>query len=487
MSDADPADADSVQERAARSVVAVGVRTVVIRAIGFAGALILAPLLGPSNYGVIALGLTVIVFGKFLADGGLVPGFIRREEAPTHHELEGIMALQLAVAMVLTLAAAAIAAPRGEGGVAILVMTSSLLIDAWRVPTVVDAERRLSYGRLVRAEVLEVVVYNVFAVGLVLAGFGVMGGGIATVLKSVSGTAMIVAGGHVGLIAPVPRVRVLLPTARFGLFFQLAWLSTLARDQGLNVLLVALSGTSALGAWALARRLLAIVELLFQSAWRVALPGMARLIEAGVAPRGLLARSLSVAATSIGFPVVLLVGTDPALVPALFGDDWTGTQDALPWVCAGFMLAIPLGTALTSLLWATDEARKVFVMGVPSVVATLAVAAVLIPSLGAEAAGIGMFAGALVYLAGSAWFARDVFGREAFSALAPPSIAAGLASAAGWLVAGLPQDDWLGALAGGTVALALYVLMLLAVDRSALFRLFRIIGRALAPATASLR
>ncbi len=72
---------------------------------------------------------------------------------------------------------------------------------------------------------------------------------------------------------------------RFGLFFQGAWLGTILRDQGLNVLVASIAGTAALGAWALAQRLLVVLNVLFESAWRVALPGFARLTEAGESPR----------------------------------------------------------------------------------------------------------------------------------------------------------------------------------------------------------
>src|SRR3954453_3559481 len=110
---------DEVRANAAHSLVIVGLRSVAIRGLGLLGTLVIAPLLGPSGYGVLALGVTLLVFGKFLTDGGLVPGLIRRAEPPDEDELRAVVGIQLAVTTSLTAITAGVGTPHGGGGLAV--------------------------------------------------------------------------------------------------------------------------------------------------------------------------------------------------------------------------------------------------------------------------------------------------------------------------------------------------------------------------------
>lgn len=473
-----------LRHRAARGLVTVGLRTVLIRAMSFVGVIVIAPLLGPSNYGVVAIGLIITVVGKFFADGGLNPGFIGRKERPSEDELQALSAFQLLVTSTMALGVAAVALGHGERGDAITVMAFALVIDALRVPAVIMAERDLDYGLLVRAEVLEALVYTILAIGLVVAGFGVLGVGLATVLRSLTGTGVIVSFADVGLVRPKWNFSLLRATMRFGLFFQAAWFATILRDGGLSVLLAGIAGTAALGAWTLAQRLLMMLTMLFEAAWRVALPGLARLMEAGEPPRELLERGLSFAATGSGFPVVGLVGSAPALVPALFGAKWGATVIVLPWVAGGAMIGVPLATVLGTLLWARGEAEKVVRMAVPAVAVTLALAALLVHPLGALGAAVSYFVGQCVFMAASTYYARDLFGKAAFMHVAVPTLAAAAGGATGWLVAVSIPNEWAGAVGAAAAALLLYATLVITFDRAGMLRVMNVLRQSLRPAAA---
>ena len=51
--------------------------------IGFAGSLLLARMLTPEDFGVVAVGLALTALGGAVADGGLGSGMVRRPEPPT--------------------------------------------------------------------------------------------------------------------------------------------------------------------------------------------------------------------------------------------------------------------------------------------------------------------------------------------------------------------------------------------------------------------
>jgi PST family polysaccharide transporter len=482
----DPSSSDRrslLRRKAARGLVTVAMRSVIVRALALASTIVVAPLLGPSNYGVIAIGTTILVVSKFLADGGLNPGFIGREEPPTLAELRALVAFQLLVTTVIAAGVAAVALSHGERGLAITLMVAAPILDSFRVPNVIMAEREIEYGLIVRAEIIEVVVYAALSIGLVAGGMGVVGVGVATLARAVVGGSIMIARGDLGLVLPRWDFARLRPTARFGVFFQGAWLATIMRDEGLNVLLAVLSGTAALGAWALAQRMMVVLTTLFQSAWRVALPGLARLMEAGEPPRMLLERGLSFAAAASGFPVAALVAITPAAVPWLFGDGWEETVTALPWVAAGQMIGVPLGTVLGSLLWARGEAQKVFRMAVPALAVTLGLGAALMSGLGAEGAAIAFFVGQLVFFAACMYYARDLFGRAAAERVAVPTFAAAVAAASGWVVAVVLAPGWLATAAAAVCALLLYSALLTLLDRAAMYRVLGVLRQSVRPLT----
>ena len=202
--------------------------------------------------------MTITIAGKFLADGGLNAGFIARERPPDRGELRALAAFQLVVTGTVTAAVTALAVWQGPRGEAVTLMTAALVIDSLRVPSVIVAERELNYRAIIRADVIEAFVYVGAAVSLVVTR-------VRAWWESSSRPScglwwappVMVSLGDVGLVAKL-NLAALRPTMRFGLFFQGQRLATILRDQGLNVLLVAIAGTAALGAWALAQRLLII-------------------------------------------------------------------------------------------------------------------------------------------------------------------------------------------------------------------------------------
>ena len=187
---------------AVSGVMSVAARGVVIRVVGLIGNLVLARLLTPRDFGVVAFGYTLVTFGAFLSDGGIGAALIRRRAEPSARELRSLLGFVLSTSVLTTAVVAAIGVPLGRTGLLAAVMALSLPIGAFKVPTAVVSERRLFYRPLVRADITEVAVYNVSAIGLVVAGLGVWGLAVAAILSVWAGTTTLVAMGHVGFIAP---------------------------------------------------------------------------------------------------------------------------------------------------------------------------------------------------------------------------------------------------------------------------------------------
>lgn len=476
--DASSAATTELTDKAVKGMAQMGARAVVIRVLGLAGNLVIAPLLGPSGYGIVAIGMIFMTVGRFVSDGGLNAAFLGREEPPSQRELRAMVGFQMTATGLVAIAAWAVVPFTGEAGVAIALMASSLVLSVPRVPTVIVCERELQYRLIIRADIAEAIFYNVLAIGLVIAGFGVLGVGIATALKVLVGTTILVVGGPLGIVWPSLKWSPLRSQVKFGLFFQLSWVLTLIRDEGLGILIGVIAGTAALGAWSLARRLLIVLTTVFETAWRVTLPGLARLMEAGETTKRIMEQGLAFAAVGTGIPVVGLISTVPALVPALFGDEWIGTVDVVPWMAGGMMLGVPVGTVLVSLLWVKQESDRVVYIGIPSVILSLAVGAALLPSMGVEGAAIGYFAGQAAFFVACYVACRELFTARAIYGGLAPTVAAGVASAAGYVSASSMENDWAGVGVGLGVGMTLYFVAMVILDFPSLRRLGKLAGRA---------
>src|SRR5207253_8678395 len=72
-----PTATSEVKRLAIRGVGLVGLGSVVIRLIGLGCTVVLAHLLTPRDFGLIALGYAVLGVGRVLSDGGIAVGLIR--------------------------------------------------------------------------------------------------------------------------------------------------------------------------------------------------------------------------------------------------------------------------------------------------------------------------------------------------------------------------------------------------------------------------
>jgi O-antigen/teichoic acid export membrane protein len=107
---------DELRRRTSAGVFLVGSRGAALLVFGVAGNIVLARLLTPYAFGIIAIGMSVMLIGGLLSDGGLGAGLIRRERPPDLAELASLTAMQLGIAsLVLALTAADVGLRPGSG------------------------------------------------------------------------------------------------------------------------------------------------------------------------------------------------------------------------------------------------------------------------------------------------------------------------------------------------------------------------------------
>jgi O-antigen/teichoic acid export membrane protein len=365
-----PLEVHEIRDLAVRGIAALGVRSLAIRVMGFAANLLLARLLTPHQFGLMAFGLAIIGIGAFITDGGLGAALLRAEETPRRRTLEALLGVQLLLACTATVLIAAVAAPFGGAGAVAAVMALSLPLDCARVPGSLMSERRLDYRPIVRAEVAEMVVYNVVAVGLVALGAGVWGLAAAVPCRALAGTIVLAQQSRV-FVRPRLDLDEVRPLYAFGLRLQGMGLVSMIRDQGVNFATAWIAGASGLGKLSFAQRLTQPIWLLFEGSWRVSYPAMSRLRDAGADLPTAVVRALRVASATTGLGVVAIAAGTPAGVPALFGDKWQEVVPIMPLVLGALCIGGPLLTCGTGLLATVGETDKLLRFELVSTVVAL--------------------------------------------------------------------------------------------------------------------
>jgi O-antigen/teichoic acid export membrane protein len=138
----------------------------------------------------------------------------------------------------------------------------------------------------------------------------------------------------------------------------------------------------------------------------VSYPATARALEAGDSADDLVQSMLRVSTTLVALPALLLAGTAPVLVHVVFGDEWAEAAAILPWGAAAIVVWGGVSTATAGFLQARGDVTSFLLVVVVQTLAWFDVTIWLMPRIGAESVGVGMFAAALVYVAGIAWVMR---------------------------------------------------------------------------------
>jgi O-antigen/teichoic acid export membrane protein len=459
---------EDVRQRAVGGAAIDVVRGLGSRFLGFFGTLVLAHFVTPSELGTVALGVTFMTFGNFLADGGVGATLIRRVKPVERTELRALLGFQLTLSTAIALAVSAILLPFGQIGQVTALMVMSLPLTAVRAPAVILLERQLRYRPFAIVEFAETICYYGLAIGLVIAGWGVWGLAIAAVCRPLTGSILLLWLTPVARMAPSLSLAKVRPLLAFGFRYQAVGVVNLLRDQGINATLAILGGVSALGVWSLAYRILQIPLLLFTSLYRVSYPGMARLVEAREDVGKTMGRVVEVVAVFAGVILAPLVAAAPAWVPILFGHQWAGVVPVIPPASLHIMVFGPISVALVGYLWAEGEASAVLRA---SLVGTPLLFAALIPLfmlVGISAVGFGWIAAGIGEATVLILAARKHAEFSITHGLIRPTVVAVGAATVGWLLASTVGVAIVGGLLGAFFAAAAYLGALWLWQRSSL-------------------
>ena len=455
-----------VKRRVTSGVFFIGSWGVVNLVVGFFGSIVLARMLLPRDFGIVAIGATLMMFTTSLADGGLGSGLIRREDPPTRRELRASLGLQLTVTTALAAVAAAAATFFGRSGLVVALMMVALPIAALPTPGRIVLSRALRFRALATVEAAGMLAYYVWAVCGVVAGFDVWALASAVIVRAGMSAIGIAAVSGLGLLLPSYRgVRALRPVIAFGLRFQAVSLAGMGREQGLNAGVAAISGVSTLGLWTLTKRLLEFPALMFEPLHRVSFPYLSHVLAARKDPSRLLNRGVAMAGALSGLVLVSTAVAAPDLVPAVFGEQWRPVATILQLVCAALLVAGPVSVAAVGFLYAVGAPSVVLRATVLHTITLFAVAFSLLPLLGSAAIGLGSLSGAIVDVLVMSHAIRRRTSARPLAQLAPILAVAGVAFVAGFGVTEAAGPGVVAGLTGALAAAAAYLGLLFLVRR----------------------
>jgi O-antigen/teichoic acid export membrane protein len=468
----EPESPAMTKERGAVGAVLLTIRAAAAQVVAFLGMLVLAHLLSPTALGMVAFGTTVITIGNFFADGGLGAALIRRAEHPTVDELRTLLAFQLILGCGIAVVVAAVGYRAGTTGAVTAIMVCSLPLLALRAPHAIALERALEYRPIASIELAESVVFYGWAIATVAAGWGVWGVASAAVARSVVGSALMTAASPLKLMTPRLTRGTLRSMLGFGIGFQAVGLTALARNEGVNLVVVAVGGELLLGYWSLANRLMQVPFWVFQALWRVSYPTMARLRALGESTRQTVERFARVTALASGAMLAPLAASAHHLVPALFGADWAPAAEPLPWASAGLLVAGPISVAAAGYLYSERDVRTPLIATIINGAVWIALTAILLKPMGIAAVGVAWMI--------ASWAEAVIFSRALSRAhvaveriiFVPVAVTFGCAVLA-YAVQTPLASPLVQGIASATVALAAYTALSLAFNRADLITTVR--------------
>ncbi len=452
--------------------------------LAFGGNLVLARLLTPHDFGVVAVGSTVILIAWAFAEGGLGTGLIRRPEPPQASELRTLTGIQLAVLTLIAALVAIVAAPLGTIGAVTALMVVAMPIAGLQTAGRIALTRALHVRSMILVDTVGLATFYVWAITMVaFVDLGVWGLASAGVARAVAGTLAMAVMPAGGLYRPtLERLREFREIIAFGIRFQAGWIVAVLRDQSLNGMTAVLSGVTTLGLWSLGQRLLQVPLLLQDTFGRVAFPTFAHVLASGDEVKPLIERTARLSGTCYALLMSVFVGVAPAFIPLLFGEKWSDAALVFPGACLALLVT---GTAVNpgvSYLWAANRPEIVLRVAIVYAAVTIALGAALLPALGLVAIGLSLAGGAIAESLLIARPLRRLLGARLLPALPGPIASAAAGATIGWLISSSDLPLAIAGLVSGLVAAAVTGAVLAVVSRAALVDFFRVAAKSLSHA-----
>ena len=440
-----------------------------VEAIYFLRLLILARLLPPDAFGLVAIGVAAIGVMHSVSNLGLIPALVQRPSASLE-EYNAAWTVGFGraavIALVLVVGADPIATLFGEPKAAAIIQALALrpLLEAASSIGMVRLTKEMHFARLAMIALIAAIVDTATAWitvqwwGVWALVAGSLAGGLATVAVS-----YVLAPHAVRLSF---RFSAIAPLIHYGRWVLITGIVALVGSTATQVAVSRLEGVAALGLYFLAGKVALLpgnaASAIISS---VAFPMFARL-RADAAATAAAFRTLLIGQSVVLLPcyAVMLV-LAPAL-EAVLGERWTGTAPIIQILAVSGITSL-LGELVTPLLMGRGRADRAFILEMVQTGVLLLVLLPLVSALGAKGAALAWLTGNVAALLVTLGWLRTLLPGgltlDTLPLLAALAASAGGAAAAAWSAATIPGVA--GLVLGGAFGLAVAAGMLVVFNR----------------------
>jgi lipopolysaccharide exporter len=439
-----------------------------VQAVYFIRLLVLAQLLAPDAFGLVAIAVAAIGVMARVSDLGMIPALVQRG-APTTEEFDAAWTVGLIRAIAMALALTAFAAPIaglfGEPDAAPIVQAL-----AWR--PVIEAAASIGVARVTREMQFR-------RLAMIAMPAAVVDMAVALAAAPWLGVWALVAGSLVGSCATLVlsyflaphaprlslRIDAIRPLVHYGRWILIAGIVALLGSTLTQIAISRIEGVAALGLYFLAGRVAFLpVDAASAVISSVAFPMFARLRDDARRTAATFRTLLTGQAVILVPGYALIFVLAPALETAL-GERWDGTAPIIRILSISAVTGL-LGELVTPLLMGRGRANRAFVLEVVQTGVQIAALVPLVLALGARGAALAWLAGNVAALLVTiAWLRSMLPGglalelRPLLATLAAAAVGAAAASSA----AALPSPA--GLLVGAVAGLAAAAVALAALNR----------------------
>ncbi len=327
VDDADPKASSDLRTRAAKGVFWTATGAWGRQLAVFVVFAVLARLLEPADFGLVALASVFVGFTGVIAEEGMVDAIVQRKELEREHLDAAFwagLAFAFAVALLLVALAVPIASVLGEEELAPVLAALALAIPIGSSSLVQRAllTRELKFRSLTLRSLAAITVGSIFGVTAALLGFGVWSLVVQNLVGVTTGTLVLwrVTGFHPRLAFSYSHCRQLLSFGSSVVGFRLLIYFTRRADE---LLIGAFLGPAALGFYTIGYRMLRVlIQVTSSLIDRVSFPLYSRLQDRPARLRRAFYKSTSFAAL-VAFPVFLAAAVlAPQVVELFFGPKW---------------------------------------------------------------------------------------------------------------------------------------------------------------------
>lgn len=348
-----------------RSVMALGLRQIVVQGANIVGSILLARLLSPAEYGLYAITVFFLSFLIAFGDVGLGGSLVRQTAEPTIRDYKIVFNLQL----VLVISVSTImwlSSPFLVESYQLLsndvwlfrFLALSLLFTTFQTIPLVFLERSLKFEKIAIIEIAQAVIYNTLLITMVYFKLGNYVFGLALALRALTG-ALLAYFIHPWSIGSDWDIKVIREHMKFGLAYQGSKFISLIKDSVSPVIVGFISGRIEVGFINWATAVSSYSVLLLNILQRIYLPAFSRMQSNRRELSKLVEDSIwGVNAFVAPLSILTLVLIQPITI-IVFGDKWL---KAIPFFILFWAanIFVPTSSVVQGVLNALGFSGKVF-------------------------------------------------------------------------------------------------------------------------------